>query len=197
MVISHVWGLFSHPSKELQQISREGETVSHLYANHILLLAAIPVICAFIGTTQFGWQFGGNEVVKLPLYQAAYIALIFYLLMLGAVAFIGKVIHWMARRYESRPSLNRCIVFAGYTATPMFLSGIVALYPMVWLCFLAGVIGLSYCAYLLYLGIPPFLKIDSSEGFIFSSSTLAIGVLVLEGLLAATVLLWAYGSHLL
>jgi hypothetical protein len=57
-----------------------------------------------------------------------------------------------------------------------------------------GIIGLVYSGYLLYVGIPHFLNIDSREGFIFSSWTLAIGVLVLEFLLGLTVVLWGYGS---
>ena len=56
--MSHVWGLFSHPDREMQVINRENETISHHYTHHVLLMAAIPVICAFIGTTQIGWNFG-------------------------------------------------------------------------------------------------------------------------------------------
>lgn len=55
--MSHVWGLFSHPDREMQVINRENETISHHYTHHVLLMAAIPVICAFIGTTQIGWNF--------------------------------------------------------------------------------------------------------------------------------------------
>jgi predicted acetyltransferase len=78
----------------------------------------------------------------------------------------------------------------------MFLSGVVALYPLVWLCLFVGLVGLCYSGYLLYLGIPNFLNIDHREGFLFSSSTLAMGVLVLELLLALTVLMWGYGAKL-
>ena len=49
---------------------------------------------------------------------------------------------------------------------------------------------------LLYLGIPTFLSINREEGLSFASSTLAIGVLVLEVLLAITVVLWGYGYRL-
>ena len=28
-------------------------------------MAAVPVICAFIGTTQIGWNFGDGTVVQL------------------------------------------------------------------------------------------------------------------------------------
>lgn len=61
--MSHVWGLFSHPDREMQVINRENETISHHYTHHVLLMAAIPVICAFIGTTQIGWNFGDGCLV--------------------------------------------------------------------------------------------------------------------------------------
>ena len=88
------------------------------------------------------------------------------------------------------------MVFAGYVATPLFLSGVVALYPLVWLCVVVGAAALLYTGYLLYVGIPEFLNINKEEGMSFSSSTLAIGVLVLEVLLAMAVILWGYGYRL-
>ncbi|WP_413796461.1 Yip1 family protein [Kosakonia cowanii] len=194
--MNHVWGLLSHPDREMQVIKRENETVSHHYTHHVLIMAAIPVICAFIGTTQFGWSFGENVVVPLSLSTGFYLAILFYCLMLAGVAVMGRVIWWMARNYPQRTSLARCMVFAGYIATPMFLSGIVALYPLVWLCALVGTVALFYTGYLLYVGIPTFLNINKEEGLNFSSSTLAIGVLLLEILLALTVILWGYGYRL-
>ncbi|XOZ33639.1 Yip1 family protein [Halomonadaceae bacterium KBTZ08] len=197
-MLTHVWGLLVHPRKEWTQIDEEQETVPHFYAHHVLLMAAIPVLCAFIGTTQVGWGFGGDHAfIKLDLWSAFYAGAAFYIAILGAVFLVGSVIHWLAQRYAAPPSRRRCVVFAGYIATPLFLSGLVAVYPLVWLCLLAGTVGLCLTAYLLYLGIPYFLGISSKEGFIVSSTTLAIGVLVLEVLLAITVILWGYGEVLL
>ena len=64
-MINHVWGLLAHPDREWKQIDNERESVSHAYAHHILWLAAIPAVCAFIGTTQLGWSFGGNHLLRL------------------------------------------------------------------------------------------------------------------------------------
>ena len=194
--MNHVWGLFSHPNQEMSVIKSENETVSHHYTHHVLVMAAVPVICAFIGTTQLGWNFGDGTVVKLSLMTGLALAVLFYAVMLAGVAVMGRVIWWMARSYPQRPSLKRCMVFAGYVATPLFLSGLVALYPLVWLCALVGTVALLYTGYLLYLGIPTFLGINTEEGLSFASSTLAIGVLVLEVLLAITVILWGYGYRL-
>lgn len=194
--MNHVWGLFSHPDRELHIIRGENESVSHHYTHHVLLMAAIPVICAFIGTTQFGWHFGEGNSVPISIGTGLALAVVFYTLMLAGVSVMGRVIWWMARNYPNRPSLARCMVFAGYVATPLFLSGLVALWPLVWLCALVGAVALFYTGYLLYLGVPTFLNIDKEEGLSFSSSTLAIGVLVLEVLLALTVVLWGYGYRL-
>ncbi|EOW6618777.1 Yip1 family protein [Cronobacter dublinensis] len=194
--MNHVWGLLAHPFQEMQVIRRENETVSHHYTHHVLIMAAIPVLCTFIGTTQIGWDFGDGNVVRLSLFTGFYLAVLFYALMLAGVAIMGRVIWWMARDFPHRPSLAGCMVFAGYVATPLFLSGIVALYPLVWLCGLVGTLALLYTGYLLYVGIPAFLSIDQEESLRFSGSTLAIGVLLLEVLLALTVLLWGYGYRL-
>jgi len=194
--MNHVWGLFSHPDREMHVIRSENETVSHHYTHHVLLMAAVPGICAFIGTTQIGWGFDDGNIVKLSWTTGLALAVVFYALMLAGVAVMGRVIYWMARNYPQRPSLTHCMVFAGYVATPLFLSGVVALYPLVWLCALVGTLALFYTGYLLYIGIPTFLNINKEEGRSFSGSTLAIGVLLLEVLLALTVILWGYGYRL-
>lgn len=111
--MSHVWGLFSHPDREMQVINRENETISHHYTHHVLLMAAIPVICAFIGTTQIGWNFGDGTILKLSWFTGLALAVLFYGVMLAGVAVMGRVIWWMARNYPQRPSLAHCMVFAG------------------------------------------------------------------------------------
>ncbi|CAX58903.1 Inner membrane protein YohC [Erwinia billingiae Eb661] len=194
--MNHVWGLLAHPDREMRDIKQENETVSYHYTHHVLLLALIPVICAFIGTTQLGWDLGARQTIALSMVTAFGLAILFYAVILGGVAVMGRVIHWMARDYPQRPSLQRCTVFAGYVATPLFISGLVALYPLVWLCLFVGTLALVYTGYLLYVGIPLFLNIDKEESMRFSGSTLAIGVLVLEVLLALTVVLWGYGYQL-
>jgi len=194
--MNHVWGLLAHPNREMRDIKNENETVSHHYTHHVLLLALIPVVCAFIGTTQIGWDVGVERTIPLSLSSAFGLAILFYALMLAGVAVMGRVIWWMARDYPQRPTLASCMVFAGYVATPLFISGLVALYPLVWLCVLVGALALVYTGYLLYVGIPLFLNIDREESLRFSGSTLAIGILVFEVLLALTVIIWGYGYQL-
>lgn len=193
-MINHVWGLFTHPEREWQQIRKEDESIRHIYLTHTLLLAAIPPLCAYIGTTQVGWMIGQRAPVMLTQSSAFGMAMMSYLTLLAGVAIMGGFIHWMARTYDAEPSLARCIAFATYTATPLFIGGLTALYPHLWLGLIAGTAAISYTVYLLYTGLPPFMNVPAEEGFMFSSSILAVGLVVLVAIMAFTVVLWGLGA---
>jgi hypothetical protein len=192
-MINHVWGLFAHPSQEWQEITGEEREVGHLHLGEVLILAAIPAVSAFIGTTQVGWSIGAGEAVKLTESSALQLTLLSYLAMLGGVAVMGGFIHWMSRTYDANPTLVQCIVFAAYTATPLFVGGLAALYPHIWLGMLVGTAAICYTTYLLYVGLPTFMNIHADEGFLFSSSVLAVGLVVLVAILALSVIMWGMG----
>jgi hypothetical protein len=192
-MIHHVWGLFTHPDQEWQEIRGEKETISHMYLSHVLILAAIPVVSAYIGTTQVGWSVAGGEPVRLTESSALQMTMLSYLAMLAGVAVMGAFIHWMSRTYDAKPSLTDSIVFAAYCATPLFIGGLAALYPNLWLGMAVGTAAVCYTAYLLYVGIPSFMGIPKDEGFMFSSSVLAVGLVVLVAMMAISVVLWGFG----
>ncbi len=73
---------FPIPIVKMQGHQKENETVLHHYTHHVLLMAAVPVICAFIGTTQIGWNFGDGTVVQLPGLPGFIFAILFCGLML-------------------------------------------------------------------------------------------------------------------
>jgi hypothetical protein len=193
MVLNHVFGLFSKPEKEWKNIKGEHCSVGRCYCSHVLLLAAIPAIAGYIGTTQVGWQVTGREVQKLTSQSAVQIALLFYATMLFAVFAIGKLIHWMGQTYGSKQPLPQCIALAAYTATPLFLSGIMLVYPVLWFNLIVGLLPLGYSVFLLYTGVPVMMGISKERGFLFASAVLAVGLVMLVAVLAATVILWDIG----
>lgn len=192
-MINHVWGLFTHPDQEWQEIRGEHESISHMYLSHVLILAAMPAVSAYIGTTQVGWSIGGGEAVRLTAGSALQMTILSYIAMLVGVAVMGAFIHWMARTYDANPSMSDCMVFAAYCATPLFIGGLAALYPNMWLSMAVGTAAVCYTAYLLYVGIPSFMNIPKDEGFMFSSSVLAVGLVVLVAIMATSVVLWGFG----
>jgi len=84
-------------------------------------------------------------------------------------------------------------VLAAYTGTPLFLIGIVALYPIPWVDMLFGILALFYTIYLLYTGVPIVMSITREQGFLFASAVLTVGMVTLVGVLAVTAILWGMG----
>ena len=75
----------------------------------------------------------------------------------------------------------------------MFLVGIVELLPILWLNFVIGLPALAYSVYLLYTGVPIMMEVSEEKGFLFSSAVLAVGLVALVSMLAATAILWGSG----
>lgn len=193
MVLNHVWGLIAHPREEWKSINDEHSTIGKCYCTHVLILSAIPAIAGFIGTTQVGWSFGAGDVHKLSIQSAVQIALLTYLVMLVAVFSLGKAIHWMGQTYGSRQTLPQAVSLAAYAATPMWLVGFMFLYPIVWLDMLVGLPALAYTVYLFYSGMPVMMGVSEERGFLFASAALAVGLVILVAVLAATAILWGFG----
>jgi hypothetical protein len=193
MILQHVWGLMAHPQQEWTAIRDERCTVSKCYCSHVLLLAALPVIAWFIGTTQIGWQLGTHEPVKLTVQSALNMAVLSYVVMLIAVFSLGKAIHWMGQTYGSSQTLPQAIALSAYTATPLWLVGVMLVYPVLWFNLIIGLPALAYTVYLLYTGVPTMMGVSEERGFLFSSAVLAVGLVMLVGVLAATAILWGLG----
>jgi cytochrome c biogenesis protein CcdA len=185
--------MMTAPEEEWKAIKKERCTIGKCYCSHVLLLALIPAAAGYIGTTMVGWQVTSREVQRLTPDSALQIAILFYITILVAVFTIGKLIHWMGQTYGSKQPLSQCIALAAYTATPLFLIGVMLLYPLLWLNLLLGLPALAYSVYLLYSGVPVMMGVTKERGFLFSSAVLAVGLVILVGVLAASVILWGVG----
>ncbi|MBQ0756762.1 MAG: YIP1 family protein [Amphritea sp.] len=191
MFLQHMWGVIYDPKHEWRDIRKENYSMMHCFMAQISILAAIPALSLFIGSTQIGWSISGGEFIKLSTQSAMMAAVAFYAAMWVAVGFIAYVIHWMEKTYGGNVTLDECMVLTTFTATPLFLAGIVGLYPVLWLNVIVGMIALAYTVYLLYTGVPEIMQISEDRAFFFASSILTVGLCVLVGLLTVTVILWS------
>jgi len=193
MSLLHSIGILTHPDREWESIRSDQESISKLYLGHVLLLALVPALSAYFGTTEVGWRIGDGEVVKLTQNSAAQLSILFYIAMLVGIFLIGKFIDLFSMTYGADESEHKGVVLAAYTATPLFLAGIFAAYPVLWVNMVAGTIAICWSVYLLYEGLPILMKIPEERGFMFASSVLTIGLVMLVGLLAISVVVWSLG----
>ncbi|MCW2271202.1 MULTISPECIES: Yip1 family protein [Pseudomonas] len=187
---THLLKLFTHPGDAWIDIRHEEEQHPRHYLPHLLVFALIPALCLFIGTTRFGWSLAGTERVRLSVGSAAELGILLYLTMLLGVAVMGGFIRWMSRTFDTRPSLEQCIGFAAYGATPYFVAGIAGLYPGRWLALIALLAASAYATFLLFIGLPTFLRLRKEQGLLYSTSVWAVGLLVLVTILVSMILFW-------
>jgi Yip1 domain len=193
MSLRHVINLFVNPRAGWTAIHARRYSVAGVLFGHTLIFALIPALAGYFGTTRVGWQVAGGELVRLTAASAGNIALLYYLAMLAGVGTVGWAIHWMGRTYGASQPIGQCIALASFTATPLFLVGVLQAYPVLWLNLVVGLPALAFTTYLFFTGVPIMMEIPEERGFLFSSAMLAFGLVTLVAMLAVTALLWGTG----
>ncbi|AEF02566.1 YIP1 family protein [Alteromonas sp. KS69] len=188
MLLNHVIGMYTHPKEECRNIDRRQETFFYAFS-HIAIIALIPTIVAYYSTVYTGWSMGG-DLIKLSESSALLMATGMYFGLVAGVVALAVVIHELAKAFESTTTFTQSLELAAYTATPLFMVGFAGLYPELWVVMAALLVGVSYSVYLLFSGVPLLLQLPQEKGFIYSSSVVTCGLVLMVILMTGAVLLW-------
>lgn len=194
MILSHITGMFTHPHQEWDSIQKEHTHPAKL-SIYICLLALIGPICAYISTTQYGWRVGDGQLVFLSQSSALVLSVLTYISMVVGVYVIGIMIDWMSKNYGSGHDelAANGIALMAYSCTPLFLVGLVSLYPSPWINVLAYLGAAGYAAYLMYDGLPRVLKIHEDQAFFFIGAIMTLALVYMVSTLIGTVIIWGIG----
>jgi hypothetical protein len=169
-----VKGILLRPSLEWQTIAGETTTISELYKNYVIILAAIGPVAAVIGMSVVG--IGG---FRIPIASSLASGVVSYILTLVGVYILALIIDGLAPTFSAEKNINQAFKVAAYSYTPGWIIGILwiipALSPL-------GILGL-YGLYLLYLGLPVLMKSpqDKSLGYTLAVVIAAIVIFVVIG----------------
>jgi hypothetical protein len=189
-MISHFFTLLTRPERAWAEIGREEahRKIGHLI--YLLLFALLPAVSLFIGTRLVGWSLVDDERIHLDTPSALQLSLLLYLTIVVGVFVMGAFLRWMSRTFEAHPTYQQCVGFAAYLCTPFFIAGLGALYPTRWVALAVLLLAGLHASYLLYVGLPKFMRIDYRQAFLYAVSAWGVGLLVLVNLLVGMILLW-------
>jgi hypothetical protein len=173
---THFFGLFSTPHVEWQSIREETSDLTQFSLKRLAFFAAIPAISFFFGLTYVGWSLSGSEFNKVPMDSALMMTVAFYAMIIIATFLMAYFTFITEKSIAEEASFERCLLFVCYTATPMFMAGLVGFLPIVWLCVLVLVAAVHYSLYLLYIGIPIYMDIPEGKSFMIVTSVLTAGL---------------------
>ena len=192
MILNHLVGIYTHPKEEWQSIDRKHE--NYFYAlSHIAVIALIPAIVAYYSAAYLGWSIGAGDLIKLTPQSALGMAVGMYFGLVAGVVGLAVLIHQLANAFEAEPTYTQSLELAAYTATPLYMAGFAGLYPELWFVMTAILAGVSYSVYLLYSGVPILMHIPEEKGFIYASSVVTCGLVLMVILMASSVILWSMG----
>lgn len=193
-MIVNIFGILFQPNTQWKKIAEKDQFPLGRAILTVLIMACIPAVAWYYGTTTVGWVVGEGDTIRLTKDSALVIIALFYVAMVVSVCAIGYMIHWMAVTYGSESSTAKGITVAELVATPLFLTGIIGFFPSYGVDLLLGVAALGYAVYLLYTGIPTVMHISKERGFLFASAIIAFCMVLLIVIMGGSVILWDMGA---
>jgi hypothetical protein len=153
-IVERVKNLVLQPKQEWQVIDGESHTVQGLYTSYVMILAAIPAVCGFIGLSLIGIGVFG-ATYRVPIASGVAHMVVQYLMSLGMVYLLALIIDALAPNFGSQKNFSQAFKVAAFMPTAAWIAGVFSLIPSL------GIIGalLSlYSLYLLFVGLPILMK---------------------------------------
>ncbi|NVP01058.1 YIP1 family protein [Photobacterium damselae subsp. damselae] len=192
MIWEHVVGFYRNPIQEWHRVDKHHQTIL-VSLVHIAIFALMPPVMAYLSSVYIGWDVGIGEPIYLTATSALNMSLAMYCALIMGVIALAYLTYWMSHTFGSNPTYAQALELAAYTATPIFMASFVALIPHVWFLMLVGLCAVAYSVYLLYIGVPILMHIPKEQGFIYASSIVTSGLVLLVSIIASSVILWSYG----
>lgn len=185
-LIERVKGILLSPKTEWEKIATETTDVKSLYVGYAMILAAIPAICGFIGSTVIGVSLPIVGTIRTGVGAALVQLVLGYVLGLAVIYVVSLIVTALAPTFDGQKDPIQALKLVVYSSTPVWLAGIFSLVPLLGvLGILAGLYGL----YLLYIGLTPLMKNpqDKSIGYTALIIVCYIVLAIIMGVIVAAV----------
>jgi len=148
-LVSRVKNILLDPQNEWRVIDGEQDPPGVILRSYVAILAAIPVVCGFIGAS----------IVGVGPYRTGFVigliaAIVHYVLTLIGVYVIAFIIDALAPTFGGRKDFNSAFKVAAYAPTAAWVAGVFALLPVLSVLTILGL----YSLYLFYLGLPVLMR---------------------------------------
>lgn len=185
-LIERVKGILLSPKTEWEKIAAETTDVKSLYVGYAMILAAIPAICGFIGSTVIGVSLPIVGTIRTGVAAALVQLVLSYVLGLAVIYVVSLIVTALAPTFDGQKDPIQALKLIVYSSTPVWLAGVFSLVPLLGvLGILAGLYGL----YLLYIGLTPLMKNpqDKSIGYTALIIVCYIVLAIIMGVIVAAV----------
>src|SRR5688572_7475071 len=148
---TRVINILSKPAREWPVIASEATDVASLYKEYIMLLAAIPAICGFLGMTLVGVSVPFMGQIRTPMASGLAGLVVGYVLSLAGIFLAAFIVDKLAPSFRSGGGIVQALKMVAFASTPTWIAGVLQLIPLLGALALVAAL---YGVYLFYLGLP-------------------------------------------
>ena len=173
-LIERVQSILLKPKQTWPVIAEEGGDTASVFTGYVMILAAIPAICGFIGLSLIG--VGGFGVsYRVPILTGVVQMIVSYLLSLAMVFVLALIVNGLAPTFAGTKDSLRAMKLVAYGCTAIWISGIFSLLPMI--AILGVLLGL-YSIYLIYTGIAVMMRCPPEKAGAYTAVVIVCGIVV-------------------
>jgi hypothetical protein len=157
------------PQNEWRVIDAEQDKPIDILKNYVMIVAAIPVVCGFIGASIIG-----VGPYRTGIFLGLVAAIINYVLTLVGVYAVAFIIDALAPTFGGRKDFNSAFKVAAYAPTAAWVAGVFALLPILTVLTVLGL----YSLYLFYVGLPPLMRTPPERAIGYVIAVIVAAVIV-------------------
>jgi hypothetical protein len=178
-LVERVKNVLMQPKSEWMAIEREPGDAGYLFPNYVMILAAIPPICSFIGGSLVG--FGPY---RIGIFSGLVHAIVVYVLTLAGVFVTAYIIDYLAGVFGGQKNPDNAMRVSAYAPTAAWLAGVFNIIPFLGIL---GLLGL-YSLYLLHTGLAALMRPAPDKALIYTIAVIVCIIVlwfIVVGLFAA------------
>lgn len=173
-LIERAKGILLKPKETWADIEAETASTAGLFTGYLMLLAAIPAVCGFIGMSLIGFS-GFGVTVRVPLLAGLANMVVSYVLSLVGVFVLALIVDALAPTFGGMKSQIQALKLVVYASTAALLGGVFSLLPSL---SMLGLLAALYSIYLIYTGLPVLMKNPPEKSLVYTVVILVAGIVM-------------------
>lgn len=150
-LLNRIKNLLLQPAQEWDAIRQEKLPAAELFTSYLVIIAAVPAVAGFIGSTVIGIPASFIGTVRPNTFRALSAAAVSYVCSLAGVYLAALVVDRLAPAFKSTPNMAHALNLVGFASVVVWAAGILHILPM--FSPLVALVAL-YAIYVFYLGLP-------------------------------------------
>jgi len=171
--------IFTNPKEYWNEMVAEPGEIKSLLIPQMLILAAIPALCSFLGMMLGMLGIASKLGIFGRLFAGAVVGLVLgYAMNIGIWILMGVIINALAQPFGAQKDFSQSMKLATGTIIPMWAGSVLHITSISLLGMLGALAGLGYGAYFLYLGLPIMNGCPQEKAVGYTAATIGIMVVI-------------------